>query len=44
MNKLRGVEGVSVCELTYCDIIRSDVVARILEKLNEDTDFDGKIR
>ena len=43
MNKLREIEGVSVCELTYCDIIRSDVVARILEKLNEDTPFDGKI-
>jgi len=43
MNKLRETEGVSVCELTYCDIIRSDVVARILEKLNEDTPFDGKI-
>ena len=43
MNKLRETEGVSVCELTYCDIVRSDVVARILEKLNEDTPFDGKI-
>ena len=43
MDKLRGIEGVSVCELTYCDIIRSDVIARILEKLNENTDSDGKI-
>ena len=34
MSHLQEVDGVSVCELTYEDIIRSDVVARILEKLN----------
>ena len=43
MDKLRDTEGISVCELTYGDIIRSGVVARILEKLNEITDVDGKI-
>ena len=43
MDKLRETEGISVCELTYRDIIRSGVVARILEKLNEITDVDGKI-
>jgi phosphate starvation-inducible PhoH-like protein len=35
MNHLADVEGVSICELDYCDIIRSDVVSRILKKLHE---------
>ena len=43
MNRLRGVQGIAVCELAYCDIIRSDIVSRILEKLNETNDSDGKI-
>jgi len=43
MNKLKEIEGVSLCQLTYSDIVRSNVIAKILEKLNEDSDFDGKI-
>ena len=34
MDELDGVEGVSICELDYSDIIRSDVVARILRRLH----------
>lgn len=34
MNTLELVEGVAVCELDYSDIIRSDVVARILKTLH----------
>lgn len=34
MDKLELVEGVAVCELDYSDIIRSDVVARILKTLH----------
>jgi phosphate starvation-inducible PhoH-like protein len=32
------VEGVAICELDYSDIIRSDVVARILKQLNNYTE------
>ena len=35
MDTLELVEGVAVCELDYSDIIRSDVVARILKTLHE---------
>jgi len=35
MTRLDDVLGVSVCELTYEDIVRSDVVSRILQKLNQ---------
>ena len=34
MERLEEVEGVEVCRLDYSDIVRSDVVARILEKIN----------
>ena len=34
MDMLELVEGVAVCELDYSDIIRSDVVARILKTLH----------
>jgi len=34
MDKLREVGGVSVCELDYSDIIRSDIIAEILRRLN----------
>ena len=34
MDRLEGIEDVSICQLDYCDIIRSDVVARILKSLN----------
>ena len=35
MDELYDVDGVSVCELDYCDIIRSDIVGKILRKLHE---------
>tara|TARA_R100001163_G_scaffold12639_1_gene11829 strand:- start:49985 stop:50671 length:687 start_codon:yes stop_codon:yes gene_type:complete len=35
MDSLELVEGVGVCELDYSDIIRSDIVAKILRKLHE---------
>ena len=35
MDELYDIDGVSVCELDYCDIIRSDIVAKILRKLHE---------
>jgi|TARA_R110000796_G_scaffold34727_2_gene89434 phosphate starvation-inducible PhoH-like protein len=35
MNRLSEVEGVGVSELDYSDIVRSDIVARILRQLNE---------
>tara|TARA_R100000995_G_scaffold37301_1_gene17163 strand:- start:33895 stop:34569 length:675 start_codon:yes stop_codon:yes gene_type:complete len=34
MERLDGIEDVSICHLDYCDIVRSDVVARILKSLN----------
>jgi len=34
MDKLEGIEDVSICKLDYSDIVRSDVVARILMSLN----------
>ena len=34
MDRLEDIEDVSICQLDYCDIIRSDVVARILKSLN----------
>ena len=36
LDKLEGVEGVGVCKLTSDDIIRNDVIARILSKLSND--------
>jgi len=38
MDTLELVEGVAVCELDYSDIIRSDIVARILKQLNNYTE------
>jgi phosphate starvation-inducible PhoH-like protein len=38
MDTLELVEGVAICELDYSDIIRSDVVARILKQLNNYTE------
>ena len=35
MDVLYDVDEVSVCELDYCDIVRSDIVAKILKKLHE---------
>ena len=34
VNKLEDVEGVGICELTSADIVRNDVIARILSKLS----------
>ncbi len=34
MDRLEGIEDVGICELDYSDIVRSDVVARILMSLN----------
>jgi len=33
MDKLDGLDGVSVCELTYSDIVRSDIISKILLRL-----------
>ena len=38
MDRLEGIEGVNICELDYCDIVRSDIVARILMSLNNITE------
>ena len=35
MDELYDIDGVSVSELDYCDIIRSDIVGKILRKLHE---------
>ena len=35
MNKLRGLEGVSICELQYSDIIRNDIISKILMRLKK---------
>ena len=35
MKKLIDVEGISVCQLEGKDIVRNDIIARILNKLNE---------
>ena len=34
MDRLEGIEDVEICELDYSDIVRSDIVARILMSLN----------
>ena len=36
LDKLEDVEGVGICKLTSDDIIRNDVIARILSKLSND--------
>ena len=36
IDKLWDVEGVGICELTSADIVRNDVIARILSKLSND--------
>jgi len=35
MNKLEGLEGISVCRLEGEDIVRNDIIARILSRLGE---------
>jgi len=34
IDKLNNVEGISICTLGNRDIIRNDIIARILNKLN----------
>ena len=41
MDRLEEIEDVAICELDYSDIVRSDVVARILQKLNGIESFEG---
>ena len=36
LDRLEDVEGVGICELTTDDIIRNDVIARILSRLSDD--------
>jgi phosphate starvation-inducible PhoH-like protein len=36
IDRLEDVEGVGICELTSADIVRNDVIARILSKLSND--------
>ena len=36
LDRLEDVEGVGICELTSADIVRNDVIARILSKLSND--------
>ena len=36
IDRLEDVEGVGICELTSADIVRNDVIARILSKLSYD--------
>ena len=36
LDRLEDVEGVGICELTSVDIVRNDVIARILSKLSND--------
>ena len=35
MHKLEGLEGISICNLEGADIIRNDIIARILTRLGE---------
>ena len=35
MESLDNLEGVSICELDYCDIVRSDIISKILLRLKE---------
>ena len=35
MNKLRGLEGVSICRLEGADIVRNDIIVKILNRLND---------
>ena len=35
MNKLKGLEGVSICELDYSDIVRNDIISKVLRRLKQ---------
>tara|TARA_R100001163_G_scaffold11972_2_gene11123 strand:- start:10283 stop:10981 length:699 start_codon:yes stop_codon:yes gene_type:complete len=44
MEKLVEVSGVGVCELDYSDIVRSDIVSKILIRLNKKEDDDEPVK
>jgi len=44
MEKLVEVSGVGVCELDYSDIVRSDIVSKILIRLNKKEDEDEPVK
>tara|TARA_B100001769_G_C22074623_1_gene578591 strand:- start:1272 stop:1556 length:285 start_codon:yes stop_codon:yes gene_type:complete len=44
MEKLVEVSGVGVCELDYSDIVRSDIVSKILMRLNKKEDEDEPVK
>ena len=44
MEKLVEVSGVGVCELDYSDIVRSDIVSKILMRLNKKEDDDEPVK
>ena len=44
MEKLVEVSGVGVCELDYSDIVRSDIVSKILMTLNKKEDDDEPVK
>ena len=44
MEKLVDVSGVGVCELDYSDIVRSDIVSKILIRLNKKEDDDEPVK
>ena len=35
INKLVGIEGISICKLEGTDIVRNDIIAKILNRLND---------
>ena len=35
INKLVGIEGISICKLEGADIVRNDIIAKILNRLND---------
>ena len=44
MEKLVEVSGVGVCELDYSDIVRSDIVSKILMRLNKKEEDDEPVK
>ena len=35
IDKLEGIEGISICKLEGTDIVRNDIIAKILNRLND---------
>ena len=44
MNKLSEVPGVGVCALDYSDIVRSDIISKILIRLNQKSEDDEPVK